>query len=105
MRECGDGVVGLGVCAEQLVVGMHSCGTGVQVPALYTHHVHSRNKYLSRLGIRPLGGPRLQSDILAVRTSAYLAASHAMGIASEYDPSLASVPPPPDSHGIIAARV
>ena len=29
------------------------------VPALYTHHVHSRNKYLSRLGIRPLGGPRL----------------------------------------------
>ena len=34
------------------------------VPALYTHHVHSRNKYLSRLGIRPLGGPRLMSETL-----------------------------------------
>mmetsp|Transcript_24419 Transcript_24419/g.55039 ORF Transcript_24419/g.55039 Transcript_24419/m.55039 type:complete len:583 (-) Transcript_24419:151-1899(-) len=32
---------------------------GYSTPAVYTHHVHHRNKYLATLGIRPHGGPRL----------------------------------------------
>mmetsp|Transcript_49106 Transcript_49106/g.72000 ORF Transcript_49106/g.72000 Transcript_49106/m.72000 type:complete len:309 (+) Transcript_49106:185-1111(+) len=53
------------------------------VPALYTHHVHSRNKYLSRLGIRPLGGPRLRNETLD-RTSGCLP-STAVGVGEGYD--------------------
>jgi len=32
---------------------------GQGTPSAYVAHVHSRNKYLTRLGIRPHGGPRL----------------------------------------------
>jgi hypothetical protein len=69
------------------------------VPALYTHHVHSRNKYLSRLGIRPLGCPRLQNEVLDRRPGC-LSGPTNLG-SSDYDPSLSSVlcpipsPPPP----------
>jgi MFS family permease len=70
------------------------------VPALYTHHVHSRNKYLSRLGIRPLGCPRLQNEVLDRRPGC-LSGPTNLG-SSDYDPSLSSVlcpPPPPPCSG------
>ena len=73
------------------------------VPALYTHHVHSRNKYLSRLGIRPLGCPRLQNEVLDRRPGC-LSGPTNLG-SSDYDPSLSSVlcplpsPPPPPCLG------
>jgi hypothetical protein len=63
------------------------------VPALYTHHVHSRNKYLSRLGIRPHGGPRLQ--VCAYVCSRMLTYAHASvrtaARASRYAPTYADV--------------
>ncbi len=82
--------------ARDILRARRSCEAFSTVPALYTHHVHSRNKYLSRLGIRPRGGPRLQNEILDRRPATCFAGPANLA-GSDYDPSLASVPCPPYS--------
>jgi hypothetical protein len=76
--------------ARDILRARRSCEAFSTVPALYTHHVHSRNKYLSRLGIRPRGGPRLQNEVLDRGPATCFAGPNLAG--SDYDPSLASVP-------------